>query len=299
MRGPFIRIHEHPLAFVTWADETDRRGVACVGALPTALPAHAPRPTKLGSPAVSFITRKPGARRGKAGVTGVTALALDFDHVSTLVARAVAVRLRERGLAHVLYSSFSHRERGPGDNCFRVVVPLVEPLLPGDQPAAWAALHHELGGHADLRARDLARIWFLPAYPDERRALAVYQARDGHLLDGQALLAAHPDFADLRPEPRPRRPLAPVSLPADRALRVARHRLNHEVEARERVAAFLDARCLGNRATGVRCPACGRPSVWFWLDPARRHTASCNHRKSCGWWGFLDALVEQAGGAHV
>jgi hypothetical protein len=298
MRGPFIRVHQHPLPYVTWADETDWRGRADIASLPAALPVHARRATKLGSPAVSFLTRGPGARRGKAGVTGVTALALDVDHISTLAARSIAVALRERGLAHVLYSSFSHRERGPEDNCFRVVVPLAEPLLPGDQPAAWAALNHELGGHADLRARDLARIWFLPACPEARLPLAVYQARDGHLLDGRALLAAHPGLTEPNPEPLPRRPLAPLTLPADHALRVARYRLNHEVEARERVAVYLDARCQGNRATGIRCPACGRPSVWFWLDPARRHTASCNHRKSCGWWGFLDVLVGEAGASH-
>jgi len=49
----------------------------------------------------------------------------------------------------------------------------------------------------------------------------------------------------------------------------------------------------GSSARGVRCPRCGRPSVWWAIRPERWYGAACSHRSSCGWAGPLAALVTQ------
>ena len=99
-----------------------------------------------------------------------------------------------------------------------------------------------------------------------------------------------------RGRPQPRRTLPPVSARPDRARRIAQHRLNHDPEVRERAALRLEARIAGGKASRIRCPQCGRLSVWFWLNPDDCRTASCNHQNSCGWWGFLDTLLDLSGG---
>jgi len=38
---------------------------------------------------------------------------------------------------------------------------------------------------------------------------------------------------------------------------------------------------------GIRCPKCGRPEVWFYLDEG---PAVCHHRNSCHWAGPITAL---------
>ena len=53
------------------------------------------------------------------------------------------------------------------------------------------------------------------------------------------------------------------------------------------------------RADRVPCPACGRPSAWFWLSPGALSTAQCHHKDSCGWWGHLDELLDDQGSPHA
>ena len=38
---------------------------------------------------------------------------------------------------------------------------------------------------------------------------------------------------------------------------------------------------------GIRCPKCGRPEVWFYLDEG---PAVCHHRNSCHWAGPISYL---------
>lgn len=296
MRGALVRIADHIVAHVAFSDETATLGSPAALPLPRVLRRHITRAAKKGTSAVSFVVYAEGASRGKAGVEAVTALVFDFDHLSAEAARGVVAALRRLGWAYLLYTSFSNKLGGDDDICFRVVILLTRPIRPAEYAGVWSAVNSDLGGLADTRARDVARIWFIPCCPPDRLGGAVYEARDGHLLDVDAVLESRvvPD----EPAPPPRRPLPPVAARIDQARRVARYRLNHDGEARERVATYLNARVTGNKASDVACPACGRPSVWFWLDPAKKRTASCDHRKSCGWWGFLDSLVDAHGGSR-
>lgn len=45
------------------------------------------------------------------------------------------------------------------------------------------------------------------------------------------------------------------------------------------------------KATGVACPRCDQPSIWFYIDVDRMNTARCNHQNSCGYWGSLYDLA--------
>jgi hypothetical protein len=283
----------HRVPFVRFTCEHDTLPQPGDAPLGDVLPTHAARSTKSGE-AVSFCRYTPGARRGRSGVQTLTAVVFDLDHLSAELARGIVRRLRERELAYLLYTSFSHRVGGTDDCCFRVVLLPSRAILPREYPEVWASVDADLGGHADRRARDVARLWFTPACPAERLPLATRELRPGRSVDVEGVLADAQRKAS-RP-PRPRRIIDPVRARPGLALQLARHRLNHDPTVRERAALHLDARLTETRAVGIPCPQCGRPSVWFWLAPTRRRTASCNHRKSCGWWGFLDTLLDLAGG---
>lgn len=196
---------------------------------------------------------------------------------------------------HVLYTTWRHTRE---DHRFRLVLPLARDVTAREYKLLWAVLARRLGVGADQQTKDLARALFLPAIrPDGRRAAAKAWT-EAPLLDPDALLTEALALVGPGALVRPVRPLRPVSLPMDEARRLARRRLATEPEARQRAAAFLDANVRGRRADGVVCPQCGRPSVWFWLEPGRMGTARCNHRNSCGWYAPLDELLD-AHGASV
>lgn len=295
-----VNLGEHVVAFVHFDNELDAIPRPDQGPLPRALRRHVEREVKKGTAAVSFAVYTDGAGRGKAGVTWVTALVFDFDHLPAAVARGIVAALRRLGYAYLLYSSFSHKSAGDDDNCFRVVLTLSRSLGPREYPKVWSALDSDLGGHADRKARDVARLWYIPACPAERMHLAVYEHRDGHAVDVDGVLAGPRVVPDDDGPPTPRRPLPPVPVRVDQARRVAQFRLNNDPEVRERAAHRLGARVGAISAKEIPCPACARPSVWFMLDPRRKRKAACAHRKTCGWSGFLDALLDGAvGGVDV
>lgn len=69
--------------------------------------------------------------------------------------------------------------------------------------------------------------------------------------------------------------------------------LREDGNSRLQLARSLSARIKGQpeTASGVLCPACKRPSVWFFIEPEQKTSASCNHANSCGWWGSLFDLA--------
>ena len=101
------------------------------------------------------------------------------------------------------------------------------------------------------------------------------------------------DMVRERPKPAPP---PPPALPVGSTRR--------EIEAVFRMAIDTDPdvrRRLGEQAGGrfvaaarpyidrIRCPSCGRPEVWLYLDGG---PAVCHHRKSCTWAGPLNRLLE-------
>jgi len=75
--------------------------------------------------------------------------------------------------------------------------------------------------------------------------------------------------------------------------------LNNDRTVRERAARYLRAKVVNGRAEEIACPGCGRESTWFYLEPGRQTTGACDHKNSCGWFGFLDQLLDAHGGGHV
>ena len=128
-----------------------------------------------------------GATRGKAGVEAITALVLDYDHV-TCVDLARLVELLQ-GKANVIYTSFSHCAGGTDDLCFRLVLPCTRPTSPAEFGRAWERIDAELGGLADPAARDSSRLWYLPSCPPDLQDHARIAWREGELLDVDSLLA--------------------------------------------------------------------------------------------------------------
>ncbi|MDP6940361.1 MAG: hypothetical protein QF848_16210, partial [Planctomycetota bacterium] len=84
-----------------------------------------------------------------------------------------------------------------------------------------------------------------------------------------------------------RRPARPVRVPASMASRKVRERLRTLPGARLELGKALGGTLSGERVHGITCPNCGRPDVWFIVDPETKTSASCNHQNSCGWWGSL------------
>tara|TARA_R110002073_G_scaffold110569_3_gene246846 strand:- start:159 stop:875 length:717 start_codon:yes stop_codon:yes gene_type:complete len=69
--------------------------------------------------------------------------------------------------------------------------------------------------------------------------------------------------------------------------------LREDGSSRLQLARSLSAKLKGQpeTASGMLCPACKRPSVWFFIEPEQKTSASCNHSNSCGWWGSLFDLA--------
>lgn len=248
------------------------------------------RKAKLSLACWSPTIYKPGATRGADGVEAVTCLVLDYDD-GTLPDEALAPWA---DWPTMLYSTWNHTDEHPR---LRVVLVLDEPVPAHAWPRAWRWAWERSGGHIDPACKDPSRLYVLPAVK-HRNAPYVRDVRD----PGGALLRV--DWERL-PEPDPPLRAGPpqaierVRLPPDQARQVARLRLREHRGVRERAAEVIGAKVGPRRADRIPCPKCGRPSVWFWLEPGVQSTVTCTHRNSCGWWGHLDELLDAAGGRHV
>lgn len=152
---------------------------------------HLIRAHKKGTPAFSPAIYGEGAKRGNRKVVEATLLVYDFDHLSAEDMQCVSRLLQ--GRAFVAYTSYSHGAGGPDDGCFRVLLPVTRPIRPDEYAAIWEGGYAALGRLADVKTRDLARIWYLPSCPPERAALAWIRVQDGPPLDVDAVLAWQQD----------------------------------------------------------------------------------------------------------
>ena len=243
-------------------------------------------------PAWSPTVYKPGTTRKAENVEWISAITIDHDDGADFDS-AVAPWQDHPLLAH---TSWSHTLEHPK---LRVIVPLAEPVPANAWSRVWFWAHARTGKTADPKCKDASRMYYLPARQWER---APYEARRLNL--DRALLRVDwrelPDPAPPVLQPPPPRP--GVLLSSGQARRMAQARLKADPTCRERAAQWLGARLTGEspsrRAEHIRCPSCGRPSVWFYVAPTRRTTAECQHRGSCGWWGHLDQLLDLHGVSH-
>lgn len=246
---------------------------------------------KGGLAAWSATVYKDGGKRRDADVVALTAITFDFDSGATLD-DAVAPWNGHPLLAH---TTWSHTEAHPK---FRLILPLAEPVPVAAWPRVWRWAFGRAPG-ADVKCSNPSRMYYLPAVQWEG---APYRAlvRD---LDRPLLAVDWRALPDPLPAPQPPRVLPTVRLPRDQAERLQRQRLRSDPSTRERAGACLGARQAGGgqqaRIERVTCPACGRPSVWWWVQPDRASRAQCHHRQSCGWNGDLFELLQRHGGPDV
>lgn len=162
------------------------------------LTAHAIRSDKDG-PAWSPARYRPGTKRGKENVEATTALVFDLDHKTPDEERAALAQLN--GYAWARYTTFSHRAKGEGDHCARIVLP-VDGTIPGEaHERVWRYVNETyLGGASDPATKDASRIHYLPATSPERFDDAEVEFRPGVVLDAASILG------DVPPDPPRRRP---------------------------------------------------------------------------------------------
>ncbi len=147
-------------------------------------------------PLFSGASYPPDTPRGNEGVSFVSVAILDFDDGTALEEIEAGVsRLNSGdGGAAFIYSTHSH-EPDAGALKFRLTLPLLEPVAVADWPRAWKRLALHFGGAPDEKAKDAARIHFLPSCPKEREAFAVAVELRGAPLDAATLPELPPDEA--------------------------------------------------------------------------------------------------------
>lgn len=224
-----------------------------------------------------------GGRRSEHAIE-VSCMVLDYDDGLPV---KEAVRPWEDWF-HVVYTTWSHREGHPK---FRIVLPLASPVPAVEWASAWNWAWERAERRSDLKCKDPSRTYFLPAVGSDAQPRLAFVSPKAPLL----LIYSSPPVTTVF------RPIRPLRVPARDVDRVARRRLATLPEVREAFANQLSSTIAGvpghRRAENLFCPACGRPSAWFWIDlggPMRR--AACSHRNTCGWNGPLEALYGPGGG---
>lgn len=244
---------------------------------------------KLEAPAWSPVLYEPSAHRGRAGVRAVSCLVFDYDDGTTIE------DARQPWLSHphLVHTSWSHTEALPK---FRLVLPLEHPVPSSAWLKTWVHAAARAAGEVDPKCKDPSRLYFLPAVRDERTPFQFIEHDPGGALLGL-------DWESIPDPPRPqppRRMAAQRWASSDGRRDAARtQRLRTDPETRRRAGVELAGREQGlggsARVTGVRCPSCGRRTVYWFVSPERMTGAACNHINSCGWRGPLLSLLTGAG----
>lgn len=231
---------------------------------------------------------QPGKRRANDNVESVSAIVLDYDDGTT----PDDARGPWADWPSIIHSSWSNETDVPK---FRLIIPLGRPVPAAAWRWVWAWASARAVGSIDRACKDASRMYFLPHKRPGKPMFAESSDPGGWLCDpdwdrvGMEALAAagrSPAAQSAAAQSAGARRLVPWAS----AERAAREALRNDPAARARWAVALGARITSDRAYGIRCPSCGRASVWFALSPHSWAGAACNHRNSCGWAGFLDQL---------
>ena len=219
-----------------------------------------------------------GGLRRSADAMSLSCMVLDLDDGE----QAEVVTKPWEGWCWLLHSTWSHTPESPR---LRLVLPLAMPVSAERWPVAWTWAASRTPG-ADTVCRDPARLYFRPAVAQSEQP-RVSKVQRGPLLDIEPQLIRDRPEIPVQSVGRPQTRPCVQRVPAHRAEHLARTRLRCDPLTRERAAQALGARIAGagvnQRAEGLSCPACGRPSVWFYIAPQRATRARCHHLKSCGW----------------
>lgn len=250
--------------------------------------------SKRSAPCWSPVRYREGGRRRAADVVDVSALVLDYDDGRT-IDEAVAAW---DGLARVVHTSWSH---SPEAHKLRVILPLVEPVPASLWSGVYRAALRDDGDVADPKCSDPSRLYLLPCMG--RHAVPWARCYSGDLLD-LGDLALRVDEARRRVEAAQAERRARVAREAKRyadqgdTVGAVRRLLDTDPHAREALGQRLGGSVIrrpgGDVIKGIRCPSCGRGSLWWFLAPHSFGGAACDHRKTCGYAAPLWHVAEGA-----
>jgi hypothetical protein len=180
-----------------------------------------------------------------------------------------------------------------------VVIPLVAPVSGEVWSPVIAWIMAIDGREADPKCKDAARQFYLPAVGVGGPHVAIRRA--GAWMDLAEVVRVTKEQAEREEAARIRRRDEAAArirrqvASEDQRDREARRALEIDPAARERLGDALGGRRARRQSAevvkGVRCPGCGRESVWWLVDPATWKGAKCEHRNSCGWSGRLYDLA--------
>ena len=195
---------------------------------------------------------------------------------------------------YVWHTSYSHT---PELHKWRLVLPLATPVPKDEWLDYWEAGQiwwEELTGKkTDQVCKDAGRCYYLKASKDNTYPMG-FTAWEGKYLDlSDYVIEVRKEKAyraRIAADLKRRQQELIKSLPKEDQERIEKFKKLNSKEARTRKAYEVGATIKDGMARNIKCPKCNRRSVWFGLDPNKKKTAECNHKKSCGWFGFVNHL---------
>jgi hypothetical protein len=142
-----------------------------------------------------------GHTRGNDGLVALHFGVLDLDHRLPDEFPELVARLRQRGLAYYLASTWSNGVRNNDrrdvhgspivEAAARLIVPFSRPVLVSEWPRFWRAMNEDVAeGKADQRSKEAAKGFYFPSFGEGRELEPFHDAcTDGAVLDVDALLA--------------------------------------------------------------------------------------------------------------
>lgn len=216
-------------------------------------------------------------RRRNALVDFVSCLVVDLDN-GGISRDALRDALGDvYAIYHSTYSSTPATPKG------RAIMPLSSPCPVSLWPRMWQWVEQRLGADIDRACKDPARVFYLPSHPVAGHCESWVQR--GALLEVD-YISLPMTSEERKVSERRERKREPVM----NGRRELWKLLKTDERVRRSAAIELGARIMGQRATAIQCPGCGRPGVWFVIDGKGR--ARCNHVNSCGGEYWLDQLLE-------
>lgn len=131
-------------------------------------------------------------QRSKANAEKLSMLVLDFDHGLNLeYADGLA---RGLGVPYAIYTSFSHQRKTDKhpmpEDCFRVVIPLHEPIPADDVPYLFDWANGRFFFKADKACKDAGRMFYLPVIYSQSSPFEFFSKTDGEFLDWRPIVEA-------------------------------------------------------------------------------------------------------------
>lgn len=128
------------------------------------------------------------AHRAKENVKDLSLLVLDYDDDAQI--GAAVETWQRRGLCFLLYTTHSHQRKTEGhdqaEDCFRVVIPLSEPIGTKDYPQLWDWANQISGRKLDQACKDASRMYYLPSKVS-KDAPFDFQSIEGEFLNWRSL----------------------------------------------------------------------------------------------------------------